>query len=311
MDRTPQRLQGQAGRVLVWHPENLNVDSLRERYGQRVAEGVLWLGHCVYMGLTDDARCRDTGKVPLMAQYLHNVIGRHHVDAVRRAAFEVGYVDRDRSYCAGVRSQIYLIRPRYHRARLVRREVADFGLRHNIHRWREERRRATWQRIQCNGSLVDAAVCAHLWRNLHRIQIDATIDLGQGFHPLHQIAVEHIRDRDFWFTLDDYGRIHTNVTNLSKGLRQFLAVDGKRLVDVDVSESQPLFLGMAIAQCCKGREGGSRNKQQGTTDRDGVPSLMFDNTMFDKNPQLEGGFDRDRLPADVRRYLELVEARGL
>ena len=33
--------------------------------------------------------------------------------------------------------------------------------------------------------------------------------------------------------------------------------------------------------------------------------------MMDKHPQLGGEFDRDRLPADLRRYLELCEARGL
>lgn len=33
--------------------------------------------------------------------------------------------------------------------------------------------------------------------------------------------------------------------------------------------------------------------------------------MMDKHPQLEGGFDRKRLSADLRRYVELCEARGL
>ena len=93
---TPQPLHRQAGGVSVWHPENLDVDALLESCGRRVAEGVLWLGHCVYTGLADDARCRDTGRVPLRADYLRNVVGRHHVDAVRQAALQAGYVDRDR-----------------------------------------------------------------------------------------------------------------------------------------------------------------------------------------------------------------------
>ena len=132
MDRTPQPLGRQAGGVSVWHAENLDVDALLESYGQRVGEGVLWLGHCVYIGLADDARCRDTGRVPLRAEYLRNVIGRHHVDAVRKAALDAGYVDRDRSYRAGNRSQAYWILPPYDRARLVRRQIIDPGLRHNI-----------------------------------------------------------------------------------------------------------------------------------------------------------------------------------
>jgi hypothetical protein len=321
MNGTPQPLHRQAGGVSVWHAENLDVDALLESYGQRVGEGVLWLGHCVYVGLADDARRRDTGRVPLMAQYLHNVIGRHHVDAVRQAALEVGYVDRDHSYRAGNRSQAYWIVPPYDRAPLVRRQITNPALRHNVQRWREERRRAMWQRIERNETMVDAAVCNHLWRNLQRVRIDAAIDFGDAFHPAHQIAVEQIRRGELWFIVDDYGRIHTNLTNLPKPLRQYLSIDGRRLMDVDISESQPLFMGLVLARVERegqadgqeeeGREAGRRQRGGRRTDGHGPLPLMFDNTMFDTRSYLGGGFDRKRLPADLRRYVELCERRGL
>jgi hypothetical protein len=320
MDRTPQPLHSQAGGVSVWHPENLDVDALLESYGQRVAEGVLWLGHCVYTGLADDARCRDTGRVPLMTESLRNVIGRHHLGAAREAAFEAGYVDRDGSYRAGVRSQAYWILPPFDRARLVRREITDSGLRHNVHNWREARRRATWRRIQRNETLVDAAVCSHLCGKLQTVRIDAEIDFGEVFHPAHQVAAEHIREREWWFTVDDYGRIHTNLTNLPRALRQYLSVDGERLANVDISESQPLFMGLAIAKSSRPAEAakaegtGARrtdNRQQQKDSRRGAPYHMLDNIMLDKNPLLAGGLDRRRLPFDLRRYVELCERRGL
>jgi hypothetical protein len=257
-----------------------------------------------------------------MAKYLHKVLGRHYVDAVRQAAFEAGYVDRDGSYRAGVHSQNYRILAPYNRARLVQRDINNPGLCHNVRQWREARRREMWKQIERQETPVAAAVCRHLWRNLQKIRIDAKIDFGETFHPSYQIVVVHIREREFRFTVDDYGRVHTNVTNLPKALRHFLAVDGKRLVDVDVSESQPLFLGVAIARFnsrrtetvqrgARGTDGGQEGRQQQAEGRRGTPSLMFDNTMFDKNPQLAGELDRRRLPADVRRYLELCEARGL
>jgi len=302
-------LHRQAGGVSVWHPENLDVGALVESWGKRVAEAVLWLGHCVYTGLADDARCRDTQRVPLRADYLRNIIGRHHLDAVRQAAIQAGYVDRHPSYRAGDRSQAYWVLPPYDHARLVRREITHGAMRHNIRKWHEARRRATWQRIHRHETPVNAAVCGHLWRNLQRVQLDAEIDIGEAFHLAHQIAVERIRDGEWWFKVDDYGRIHTNLTNLAKSLRGFLTVDGKRLVNVDISESQPLFMGMVIAksngQTEAAREGASR------TEGSHPPSLMMDNTMMDKNPLLEGAFDRARLPNDLRGYIELCEARGL
>jgi hypothetical protein len=323
----PKPLRRQAGGVSIWHADNLNVDALLKSYGQRVGEGVLWLGHCIYVGLADDARNRDTGRVPLRAEYLRNVIGRHHLDAVRKAAMTIGYVDRDPSYRAGSHSQAYWILPPYDRARLVQRQITDPGLRHNIRRWREARRRAMWQRIQRNETPVSEAVCSQLWRQLQRVRIDADICMGNAFLSacqlsVYQIAVEHLRHGELWFTVDPYGRIHTNLTNMPKTLRQYLTVEGERLANVDISESQPLFMGLALARDENGERTDGRKEEAGgreagkqaggrRTGRHGVPPLMLDNTMMDKNTLLGGGFDRKRLPADLRRYLELCEARGL
>lgn len=313
MYRESEPLCRQAGGVSVWHPDNLDVDALVESYGQRVGEGVLWLGHCIYTGLADDARCRDTGRVPLKAEYLRNVIGRHHVDAVRKAALEAGYVDRDRSYRAGDRSQAYWILPPYDRAGLLRRQITEGGLRHNIRKWCEARRRETWQRIQSNETPVDAAVCEHLWQNLLRVQIDGAIDFGEDFHPAHQVAVERIREGEFRFTVDDYGRIHTNLTNFPKALRRHLSVDGERLANVDISESQPLFMGLAIVK--SNGEPATAEEDKATRQTKGrrvaPTTFMMDHTMMDKDHQHGGPIDRRRLPNDLRRYLELCEARGL
>ena len=115
-------------------------------------------------------------------------------------------------------------RARFSSARPNQRRVTDPGLHYNIRRWREARRQAMWQRIRRNETSVDAGVCDHLWRNLQRVRLDLEIDFGEAFHPAHQIAIERIRDREFRFKPDDYGRLHTNLTNLSKALRQYLAV---------------------------------------------------------------------------------------
>ena len=55
-------------------------------------------------------------------------------------------------------------------------------------------------------------------------------------------ALIHLRDRDWRFTTDSYGRVHHNISSLKRELRQFLTVDGETLAEVDISNSQPLFL---------------------------------------------------------------------
>ena len=295
----------------LWHPENLAVDDLLRSHGQAIGERVLWLGHCVYTGMANDRACRDVGRVPLMTEYLREMIGRHNLDKVRQAAMDARYVIRDPSYRVGHRSQNYRLEPPYDHSRLARREITNPLLRHNIRTWRESRSREAWQRIQRGDTPIDAAVCRHLWHNLRQVQIDAEIDYGEDFHPAHQVSVEQIREGELWFVVDDYGRLHTNCTNLARRLRAHLTVAGERLVNVDISESQPLFMGMAIAtnqaMQGEGREaGGGEAGTHGT-----ATSIMLDNVMLDSDTLLGGEIERNRLPADLRRYVELCEARGL
>jgi hypothetical protein len=319
MDYLTPRVNGRQAGVSVWHPESLDVDALLDAYGQRVAEGVLWLGHCVYVGLADDARCRDTGRIHLQAAYLRNVLGRHHVAAVQQAAAEAGYIGRDPSYRAGSHSQSYWILPPYDRAAPVRQEIKNAALRHNIVRWQEARRRATWQRIRAADSPVSPAVAMHLSRNLQRVRLDEHIDFADT-PPAHRIAAEQLQQGDLWFTVDAFGRLHTNLTSLPRWLRSHLTVENERLVNVDIGESQPLFLVIALAVAEEARERtGTRGRGPEAGDKGTGPAhhLMLDKVMLDNRPLLAGKIDREAkafreaLPADMRRYLETVEARGL
>ena len=58
----------------------------------------------------------------------------------------------------------------------------------------------------------------------------------------NHIAIEMIKDKNWFFHIDEYGRVHTNVSNLKKELRKCLMVNKKSLNSADIVNSQPLFL---------------------------------------------------------------------
>lgn len=71
------------------------------------------------------------------------------------------------------------------------------------------------------------------------------------------------------FKVDDYGRIHTNITNLARQHRKYVRLGGKVLSSVDVATSQPLLLAVLLSarkldsnhtkeRNRKGREGGEK-----------------------------------------------------
>ena len=47
--------------------------------------------------------------------------------------------------------------------------------------------------------------------------------------------------------IDDFSeRLHTQITNLSKNYRKYLRIDGKKLVEIDIVNSQPWLASLVI-----------------------------------------------------------------
>ena len=90
---------------------------------------------------------------------------------------------------------------------------------------------------------ITLPVHKHLRDQLGRVEID---DFIQDLPPQHAAAVSAIHDKEMFFSVDRFGRVHTNMTNLPSELRNNLSVDGKRLISMDISNSQPLFLALLL-----------------------------------------------------------------
>lgn len=55
-------------------------------------------------------------------------------------------------------------------------------------------------------------------------------------------ALEKINNGEYFAKQDEYGRLHTNITNLKKEYRNYITVTGqKRLISFDLKNSQPFF----------------------------------------------------------------------
>ena len=110
-------------------------------------------------------------------------------------------------------------------ANLVRREkkeVADLTL---LHQWLRDRLFLL--------DIDDMAAMKHL--------------AGDPNAHLFALQVMAIKDKSpIRYDRDEYGRVHTNLTNLPSDLRQFLRLDGSPLVNLDIANSQPMFLGLVL-----------------------------------------------------------------
>lgn len=59
----------------------------------------------------------------------------------------------------------------------------------------------------------------------------------------NKISIDAIRDSSLYYCKDEYGRLHTNYTNLKKSVRNnFLTINGEEIVGLDIKNCQPKLL---------------------------------------------------------------------
>ncbi len=108
---------------------------------------------------------------------------------------------------------------------------------------------------KANKQFSNRPVIQKLRAQLDRISVNMyEFEANYGNHPDRHYYFAHLQticDKMIRFTEDDFsGRIHTNITNLYKPLRKLLRVDGsdQPLGEIDIKNSQPLFLGIAAVK---------------------------------------------------------------
>ena len=77
-------------------------------------------------------------------------------------------------------------------------------------------------------------------------RILAEIPAASNPYGIQRATLEDIQAGRWRFVIDAYGRVHNNISNLKTDLRGSLRLNGQRLWGVDISNSQPAFLGLLM-----------------------------------------------------------------
>ncbi|WP_276498510.1 hypothetical protein [Pontibacter litorisediminis] len=94
-------------------------------------------------------------------------------------------------------------------------------------------------------------------QDLDRVKLTRREKAIHKYFSTLQAAVR-VSEQVYFFKVDEKaGRVHTSLSNLKREFRNFLTYDGKRLVEIDVKNSQPFFsLAILNRAFWEGKEGG-------------------------------------------------------
>lgn len=253
----------------VYIPETFDPNTLPEPH----RDGCLYLIGQIYLCRILDRLDRDS-YVNLMADHLRAIMGWREADTAKRILLGRKIVECDHHYEKGRKALGY--------------RLFDEELRHATHRLvkidHPTIRRNT---IKRHRSAVGKRV--HQWLS---DQLDhITIEGPAAYHEAEQLAdretkllayrgsIQAILDGYLDFNVDDFaGRVHTNFTRLKRELKKHVRIDGQRPVEVDIRNSQPLFLALCL-------------KANGVEDRE-YSELCEQGRLYDHIASL-GGWTRD------------------
>jgi len=196
--------------------------------------------HILYMRRIVDKKLR-TDYVNLKAIYLRNELGGNIADRVRQYLLHHNIVECDGKYQQGRKSYGY--------------RLAD--------PWRDQAHELTAidapsmvRRIEKRRSFIKTPTVRWLEKNLSRITIQPNDEklrtLGGDNRELIATYSDQLRavvEMPIVYEVDDFGRrVHTPMSNLKKELRSLLRLDDEPLAEIDISNSQPLFLAILLKE---------------------------------------------------------------
>lgn len=160
---------------------------------------------------------------------------------------ENGVIEMTGNYLAGRNARIYRIRPDVLKGEIKRYVNTDVTL---IKKYRNKVSQVEEGGI--NDSLIDADIKAKLVDDLFYVQVDYAKsifyldhlkDRGGEIYNRNVYSVQCVDQKHIFYHFDDYGRMHTNFTILRSFIRKnCLMIDGEPTHEIDIKNSQPLFL---------------------------------------------------------------------
>lgn len=173
----------------------------------------------------------------------------------------INFISLTKNKLVSVSSRRYKINEHILKDKITRVDFYDKKLREKVNKKRYETSLTSYSK-----SPIPEYIRKKLVDNLDYIQIDyknaiyklmamkKDNEINQDKFFRNMVSLQHINQKMLRYAFDSHGRIHTNYTNLKKIFRtKYVTIDNMRVAEIDIPNSQPLFLATLIHDNYEGR----------------------------------------------------------
>jgi hypothetical protein len=221
----------------VYIPENLNLNILLNNPKYQTLKKPIHidkLHYFVHLIYIQKILYKTENFVPLKAKYLKKILNNYRL--YRMTLEDLKVIECDNFYIKTQKSYGFRLIPPYSEVKFRKTPLISGCFRTSLKKWKISR-------------LPNTKVHKHLFNFLKQIEINyeeanKEADTEQNPEKLNKIkmSIERFLDKDFYLIKDPYNRIHTNLTNLKSNFRKYLSFNNTKLINIDISNSQPLLI---------------------------------------------------------------------
>lgn len=203
---------------------------------------IIYIMTLLYYGRILNKNDSEDSFIPLSSVILHYILNDYRVHL--QFLIDNGIIETNNHYVVGHTSKGYRFTAKY--SEMIFRKVTISNKR-MISKIKEHKMNQVKQRT--------AIQYVHIWNCLNRVKIKSNkakeflinSNLKTSKYIRNLIAVEMIENGIFFQVVDNTaGRVHNNITNMSKMLRPFLRHENSRLIEIDIANSQPFLFNILI-----------------------------------------------------------------
>ena len=225
--------------MFAYIPENLDLNSNKHR------DKFYFILTSIFYGRICNKRKNSTSFIQLYSSFLKKIINGRYKDYLQYL-LEMKIIETDNHYIKKKKSKAYRLTENYRCIKTKRIRIMDEKIISNY--WNDKAE----QNIK-----ISESHHKYLLKCLEKIEIDyeaAKDFINQNVSNIEEYnswhcSVDMIYNKNWFFVVDrTAGRVHNNVTNLSKNFRPFISFNNKKLVEIDISNCQPLLFNVLISR---------------------------------------------------------------
>lgn len=220
-------------------PSNLDLSNNRHR------DKYYFIITVIFYGKIFNKKNHTNSFIQLYSPFLKKIINGRYKDYIQYL-IENEIVETDNNYIKKQKSKAYRLTEKYSKSKIKKVEIVDTMIISNYLAYKKELK-----------NKVTEDHYKFLFNCLEQIEIDYnaamevlnTPDINFEQYNSYYFSLEKIKNKDWFFILDKTaGRVHNNLTNLPKIFRPFLKYNNQKLIEIDISNCQPLLFNILISK---------------------------------------------------------------